>query len=205
MSEVLLGRMAIRAKQIKPGEAFASEVLADQLIQIVDIKGKQVADFVAFASPDHAERLSTGVTRSANGSIMLEKGMKLWSNRRDPRFELLADSVGRHDLLYAACDAHRYREDVKLEDHANCRDVLAGALGEHGIDADQLPDPVNWFMNVAIKQRGELEVREPLSERNDQIVLRALKDTIVAVSACPQDQNPTNPEAPTDILVRVYR
>ena len=205
MSGVLLGRMAIRAKQIKPGEAFASEVLADQLIQIMDVAGQQVADFVAFARDDHAERLSTGVTRSAGGSIMLQKGMNLWSNRRRPMFEIVADTVGRHDMLFGACDARRYEEDYQATDHANCRDGLAAALAEYDIGADELPDPINWFMNVAIKQRGELEIRDPLSERNDQVVLRALQDTIVAVSACPQDKNATNASNPTDILVRLYR
>lgn len=205
MSGVLLGRTAIRAKQIKPGEAFAGEVLADQLIQIVDVAGQQVADFVAFGREDHGERLSTGVTRSAGGSIMLQQGMKLWSNRRQPMFEIVTDTVGRHDMLFGACDARRYEEDYNATDHANCRDALATALEEHGVTENDLPDPVNWFMNVAIKQRGELEIREPLSERNDQVVLRALQNTIVAVSACPQDKNATNAKNPSDILVRIYR
>jgi uncharacterized protein YcgI (DUF1989 family) len=205
MSEVLLGRVAIRAKQIKPGDAFASKVLADQLIQIIDVAGKQVASFVAFAQADYAERLSTGVTRSTNASIMLQKGMTIWSNRREPMFELLTDSVGRHDMLYAACGAHRDANGSTETSRANCRDALCAALASFEIGADELPDPVNWFMNVAIKQRGELEVREPLSERNDQVVLRALKDTVVAISDCPQSEHAANGEGPTDILVRVYR
>jgi uncharacterized protein YcgI (DUF1989 family) len=60
-------------------------------------------------------------------------------------------------------------------------------------------------MNVAIKQRGELEVREPLSEANDYVVLRAMMPVMAALSACPQDVNPTNGMNPTDLLIRVYR
>ncbi len=60
-------------------------------------------------------------------------------------------------------------------------------------------------MNVAILQRGELEIREPLAEKDDYVVLRALKDVIAAVSACPQDLVPTNGSNPTDLAVRVYR
>ena len=67
------------------------------------------------------------------------------------------------------------------------------------------PPPINWFMNVAILQRGELEIREPLAEKDDYVVLRALKDVIAAVSACPQDLVPTNGSNPTDLAVRVYR
>ena len=60
-------------------------------------------------------------------------------------------------------------------------------------------------MNVAIRQRGELEIREPISERNDHVLLKAVMDTIIGVSACPQDKNATNAMKPSDILVRVYR
>jgi uncharacterized protein YcgI (DUF1989 family) len=59
-------------------------------------------------------------------------------------------------------------------------------------------------MNVGLKARGEFEIREPLSERGDQVLLKAHMDCLVAVSACPQDQNACNAFNPTDILVRVY-
>ena len=54
-------------------------------------------------------------------------------------------------------------------------------------------------------QRGELEIREPLAEKDDYVVLRALKDVVAGVSACPQDLVPTNGSNPTDLAVRVYR
>ena len=114
-------------------------------------------------------------------------------------------SISRHDILFAACDPRRYRDDYGLDSHANCREALTEALSAHGIGFDQIPDPVNWFMNVALKARGELEIRESLAERNDYVLLEALADTLIGVSACPQDQNATNSHNPTDILVRVFK
>ena len=204
MSEILTGRLAIKARQIKPGQAHAVEVKAGQFVQITDVQGKQVADFVAFGLDDRAEYLSVAHTRSANASVMLQTGMKLYSNRRAPMFELVEDKVGRHDLLFAACDPPRY-EELGEPGHANCRTALADALAPFDVAYDRIPDPINWFMNVAIRQRGELEVREPLSERNDHVLLSALMDAVVAVSACPQDKNATNGFNPTDVLIRVYR
>ncbi|MGH2534902.1 MAG: DUF1989 domain-containing protein [Thermomicrobiales bacterium] len=204
MSEFLAGRKAVKARQIRPGEAFADEVRSGQLVQITTVQGKQVADFVVFGLDDLAEHLSTAVTRAKNSSIMLQTGMKLYSNRRTPLFEIVEDTVGRHDLLFAACDPRRYEEDYGLPNHASCRSALADALADTGATYDQIPDPVNWFMNVAILQRGELELRESLAERNDYVLLEALADTRIGVSACPQDQNPTNNFAPSDVLVRVF-
>ncbi|MFL5760293.1 MAG: DUF1989 domain-containing protein [Thermomicrobiales bacterium] len=205
MSQLLAGRIAIKAQQLRPGQGFAAEVRTGHYLQIATVDGKQVSDFVAFNAEDTAEHLSTAVTRSMNNTIMLQQGMKLYSNRRNPMFELVEDRVGRHDILFAACDPRRYADDYGLEGHANCREALTEALNGRGIDYDQIPDPVNWFMNVAIGQRGVLEIRESLAERSDYVLLEALMDAIVAITACPQDQNAVNGHNPTDILVRIFK
>jgi uncharacterized protein len=205
VSQLLAGRMAIKAQQIRPGQGFAAEVKAGQFLQITTVNGKQVADFVSFNADDTSEHLSTSVTRSINSSLMLQQGMKLYSNRRNPMFELVEDRVGRHDMLFAACDPRRYKDDFGLEGHSNCREALTDALSDRDIGYDQIPDPVNWFMNVGIGQRGVLEIHESLAERSDYVLLEALMDTLIAVTACPQDQNQTNNQNPTDILVRIFR
>jgi uncharacterized protein YcgI (DUF1989 family) len=175
-----------------------------ELLQIQTLQGKQVADFVAFTQGDTEEYLSTSVTRATNANVVPRLGTTLYSNRRQPMFEIVEDTVGRHDMLYACCDPVRY-EMLGAPGHASCREALAGALTDYGIGSDRIPSPINWFMNVSIQQRGELEIREPLAEKDDYVVLRALKDVIAAVSACPQDLVPTNGSNPTDLAVRVYR
>ncbi len=204
MSEALKDRMMLSQREVRPGEAEALELKTGELLQIIDVDGKQVADFVVFSLADRDEWGSTSVSRAANDNIMMTLGTQVWSNRRRPILELVEDTVGRHDMLYACCDPVRY-EALGAPGHANCRGALAEALAAYGVGLDGVPDPINWFMNVAIKQRGELEVREPLSEANDHVLLTALMDVVVGVSACPQEMNATNGGTPTDILVRVYR
>jgi len=195
--------MMLAQRQVRPGEAEALELRAGEVLQIVDVEGKQVADFVVFSLADRNEWGSTSVTRAANDNIMMTVGRRVWSNRRRALLELVEDTVGRHDMLYACCDPVRY-EALGAPGHANCRTALAEALAAYGVGADQVPDPINWFMNVAIKQRGELEIREPLSEKDDYVALKALADVVVAVSACPQDLVATNAMKPTDIAIRVW-
>ena len=204
MSDLLSEKTPIRARHIRPGQGQAVEMKTGELLQIQTLQGKQVADFVAFTQGDTEEFLSTSVTRATNANIVPQLGMTLYSNRRQPMFEIVEDTVGRHDMLYACCDPVRY-EMLGAPGHASCREALAGALGSYGIGSDRIPSPINWFMNVSIQQRGELEIREPLAEKDDYVVLRALKDVIAAVSACPQDLVPTNGSNPTDLAVRVYR
>jgi uncharacterized protein YcgI (DUF1989 family) len=205
VSEQLVGRVAIKSKQLKPGEAVGFEVKVGEIVQISTLEGKQVADFVAVSLSDPKEISSTSHTRTKNNSIMLQKDMGIYSNLRNSMLTLVEDTVGRHDILFAACDPVRYSSDYGVEGHANCREALAGALAPYGITFETVPDPVNWFMNVAILQRGEIELRESLAERNDFILLEANMDCAVGVSACPQDQNDINGGKPTDILVRIFR
>jgi uncharacterized protein len=205
VSDALIGRFAVKSKLLKPGEGWAVELDQGQLLQIVTVQGKQVADFVACNPSNPDEVLSTGVTRAKNNSIMLQKGMTLYSNLRNPMFEIVDDTVGRHDMMFPACDPRRYKDDFGIENHASCRVALATELDPFGLSFDTVPDPVNWFMNVAILQRGELELRESLAERNDFVVLSASAPVVAAISACPQDQNDVNGGNPTDILVRVFR
>lgn len=176
-----------------------------QLLQIQTVQGKQVADFVAFTQGETDEYLSTSATRATNGNIIPQLGMTLYSNRRQPMFEIVADTVGRHDMLYACCDPVRYEMLEAPPGHASCREALTEALTRYSIGYDRIPSPINWFMNVSIQQRGELEIREPLAEAGDYVLLRAVKDVIAAVSACPQDLGPTNAFNPTELVIRVYR
>ena len=204
MSDLLDDKALIKTRYIRPGQGQAVEVKAGELLQIQTVQGKQVADFVAFSRDDFGEWVSTATTRSVNVNIVPQLGMSLYSNRRQAMFEIVEDTVGRHDMLYAACDPVRYA-DLGVPDHASCRAALTDALSSYGVGYDRVPDPVNWFMNVSIQQRGELEVREPLAEAGDYVVVRALKDMVAAVSACPQDHGPTNAGNPTELRLLVYR
>jgi uncharacterized protein YcgI (DUF1989 family) len=74
----------------------------------------------------------------------------------------------------------------------------------YGITYDKVPEPINFFMHVSILRQGGLEIREPLSEAGDFVVLRALTDLVVAVVASPDDCSARNGRNPTDLLVRVF-
>jgi uncharacterized protein YcgI (DUF1989 family) len=205
VSDLLSEMTPIRTRYIRPGQGQAVEVKSGQLLQIQTPRGKQVADFVAFTLGDTEEYLSTSATRSTNANIIPQKGMSLYSNRRQPLFEIVEDTVGRHDMQYVCCDPVRYEMLGAPPGHASCRMALVDALTRYQIGYDRIPSPINWFMNVSIMQRGELEIREPLAEAGDYVLLRALRDIVAAVSACPQDLGPTNAFNPTEIVIRVYR
>ena len=200
--QALFGRVAIASRRITPGTAARFELQTDQLIQIVTIDGRQAAEMVAFRADDPTERLSTAVTRAKNKSIMVEQGKKLYSSRFTPLFELVTDTVGRHDLLMASSEPTKPAVP-HLDGDDSLTHPLIEALGEVGITLDSVLEPVNWFTNISIKAKGELEIGESLAEPNDSVVLKALTDVIVAVGA--RANMAGTGIAASDLLVRVYR
>ena len=184
--------------------AEAFEVREGERFQILDQHGKQTCSLVAFKKDDLTEYVSPSHTREGLNSIMLRLNATIVSNRRNWMLRLEEDNVGRHDMLVPLCDGRRYLDYYGLPDHPNSRDSLATALNEYGITYDKLPDPINFFMNVSILRQGGLEVREPLSEAGDYVVLRALTDLIVGVASSPDDASSRNARNPTDLLVRVF-
>jgi uncharacterized protein YcgI (DUF1989 family) len=185
-------------------------VSSGQLIQIVDLGGKQVASLVALSGDARQERLSTPVTITANASLVLKVGDKLYSNRYTAVLELVEDTVGRHDLLTSPLPLDP-EITGKTAPAGSTLDALVAAATDLGIENADLSDPVNLFKHVVIKQRGEIDVRESLSERNDTVVLRVLVEAVVIVAnAFPEKKAGVAAARPTNgrtgqMLVRVYR
>jgi hypothetical protein len=197
--------MTRRAAQVRAGKAEVFELKTDQFLQISDMLGKQVAIMTLFNVEDHSEVLSTAHTRAINHSLLLLKEHGLYSNKRNKMMTVIDDTVGRHDILFPLDDDRAYHDDYGVEGHRNSLDALADALAKHEIERAQIPiDVVNWFMHIALKPRGELEVREPLSERNSNVILKAHMPLLVAIVPSPNDQSPMNGFTPTDILIRIY-
>ena len=202
MVQALYGRVAIASRRITPRTAAKFELQTDQLIQIVTIDGRQAAEMIAFMTGDPSERLSTAATRAKNKSIMIEAGKKLYSSRFTPMMELVSDSVGRHDLLMASS------EPIKPTSHDQDGDeepthAFIQALNGHELTLDSVLEPVNWFANISIKAKGELEVGESLAEPNDSVLLKALTDLIVVVGA--RANMAGGGITASDLLVRVFR
>jgi uncharacterized protein YcgI (DUF1989 family) len=183
------------------GRAF--EVSAGSTLTIIDVEGEQVADMSALVRADFTEFLSPRHTRLALGRLTLRVGDELQTNRRRPHLRLLDDSVGVHDILLGCCDRYRYELDFHVQGHRNCMDNLTEALAPYGVEPWRVPENINIFMNTIIEPDGRVHVERPVSRAGDHVTFECLIDSVIAISACPQDLNPCNGFRPTDLHVRV--
>ena len=179
--------------RVVAGTGRAFQVLAGYLAEIATPEGPQVADTWAFALPELDEFLSTEHTRSCLDRLAPRVGDAFYSNRRRPILTVVEDtSPGCHDLLMSACDVGRYTLLGHRGYHANCIDNLGAALHELGLQAPELPSPVNVFENVTIGTDGTLHIEPPRVRPGESLTLRAEMALVLVVSACPMDIVLTN-------------
>ena len=189
---------------IPGGEGRAFRVPNGALLEIVDVEGQQVADFISILENDPNEWLSATHTRSTTLRLNLKVGDRLQTNWRRDMYEVVSDDVGMHDLITSMCDARRYRIDYRVENHRSCRSNFLEALAPWRYEEWQIPDVINIFQNAPIHSDRTFGNEIPTSRPGDKIVLRALLDgTVAAISACPQDLNPCNGFHPSPILARI--
>lgn len=191
-----------RAQRLAPATGTALRLAKGEVLRITDPEGEQVSDIVAFAAENMGERFSTGRTIDYAESILVTTGGVLYSNRSRPMLTVVADTVGRHDLLLTPCSAEMFRILCGLEDHPSCLGNLAAALAEHRITEDQIAGSLNVFMNVTVAPNGKVSVEAPLSKAGDYIELRAEMPLIVGVTACSSEHSNNGSLKPIDVEVR---
>ena len=195
--------------QVDRASALAYEVKAGEWIQVIDVRGRQCSDFLAFdASALQAGRergLDATATRSLTGSAYPQPGLfsKFFTTDLVPLVEVVRDTVGRHDTFGLACTA-KYYEDMGYFGHVNCSDNFNAQLVPYTIEPRPGWPAVNFFFNTAFDAQHQYLVDEPWSRPGDYVLMRAATDLVCLSSACPDDIDPANAWEPTEVHVRVY-
>ena len=167
----------------RSGTAF--RLAAGQTLTVIDPRGMQVADLLAYNADDIAEVISSGRTLDYAETIRLTTGHTLYSNRSRPMLEIIADTVGVHDFLLTPCSYatfHHFYPD--LPPHRGCFGNLAAALAPFDIGEDDIPIAFNCVMNVPVAPSGKLSVLPPISKAGDPITVRAAMDLLIGLTAC---------------------
>ena len=66
------------------------------------------------------------------------------------------------------------------------------ALMAIGLSTQEVPAPLNVWMNNPVDPQGNIAWEPPVASPGDYIVLEALVDSVIVMSACPQDLVPVN-------------
>jgi uncharacterized protein len=190
--------------EVPAREGRGVRVAAGQSFRVIDVEGGQVADTFAFRADDISEYHSAEHTRAYVSRLFPRAGEHFVNNHRRPILTLEEDSSpGIHDMLCAACDPERYTGLGVVDWHASCRENLEKAMAELGESDIEIPQPINLFMNIPVRDDGDLGWEPAPTRPGDAVRLRAEMDCLVVVSACPQDIVPINNGTPTAIAIEL--
>jgi len=172
--------------EIPPRSGTAFRLSRGQRLRVVDPRGEQVSDMLAFNAADVNEVISSGRTLDYASKIFLSTGDPLYSNRSNVMLRIVEDTVGRHDFLLTPCSKDTFRIIYGDENpHRGCFGNLAEALEPYGVKPDQIPTAFNIFMNVTVNGgTGELKVEPPPSKAGDHILFEAEMDLVIGLTAC---------------------
>jgi uncharacterized protein len=179
--------------RIPERSGIAFRMRRGQTLRVIDPKGEQVSDLLAFSADDVGEHLSSGRSIDYASKIFLTTGDALYSNRSRVMLRITEDTVGRHDFLLTPCSADMFRILYHHPSpHRGCQGNFEQALEPFGISKDDIPVAFNIFMNVDVNgDTGVISVKPPKSKAGDYVTFAADLDLIIALTACsaPQSNN----------------
>ena len=184
------------------GRAFS--LLTGDRIEVIDLEGKQIADFFPVCTGDAEETFSAGITIARNHSLVPAPGQPLLSSRYRPMLTILEDNVGVHDLLISCCRRESYAP-VDGRPHPNCLDNFNNSFAAFGIPPFPAIQALSIFMNVEISEGKAVKFRPPLSKPDDKMAFRAEMDLVVGVTACSDDLSVCNNRRCKPIKVSIHR
>lgn len=179
-------------------------VAKGRTLRIIDLEGSQAVDFLCYNAADTSERYNAPNTMKAAGTLLLTKGHKLYSDRAQALFSIVDDTFGGHDTIGGCCSAPSNRMLYGVEDCPGCRENFLSALEDHGMGWRDIVPNINFFMSVPVSAAGEAAIAAGTSRPGEYVDLRAEMDVLVAISNCPQMNNPCNNYNPTPIRLIVW-
>jgi urea carboxylase-associated protein 1 len=180
-------------------------VRAGQTLRIVDVGGNQAVDCILYSADDPVERYSAADTVTAQGNVYLVVGTRLLSDAGRTMMTITGSNVARHDTVGGACSREsntlRYGHHTSAQ-HA-CVENFLHDHAKRGMGKRDMVSNINFFMNVPVEADGTLGIVDGISAPGLHVDLLAEMDTLVAVSNCPQINNPCNGFDPTPVRMIV--
>ena len=157
---------------------------------------------------DYADRYSAQDTIREQRNIYLTTGTKLMSSGGTVLLTIVADTCGRHDTLGGACanESNMVRYAIEKRHMHACRSsFLKGIIDlDHGMSKRDITSNINFFMNVPVTPDGRLTFEDGISNPGKYVEMRAEIDVLVAISNCPQLNNPCNAYDPTPVQALIW-
>lgn len=199
------GGSIVHRETVAAGQPWGRIIRRGEVLEIMDLAGQQAVDFLCFDADNPRDRYCASNTIKVQKRPFIGLGSVLYSDRGEPLFTVVADTLGNHDTLYGCCSNANNRLRYGAPPGPNCYDNFRAALGAFGLDESSIVANINFFMRVPVAGDRPVEVEADASPAGSRVALRAERNVLAVLSNCPQMHNPCNGYDPTPIGVVVHR
>ena len=186
------------------GGAWSRVMEPGQVVRIVDLEGRQAADFLCYNADRPVERYHAANTLWAAHTLRLTKGHVLMSDEARAMFTVIEDTYGYNDTIGGCCSTATNEWLYGVKGFTGCRENFIQLLEQHGMERRDLVPNINLFTNVPVAADGGLKkwvFSDPGSKPGDFVELRAEIKALTLVSNCPQSNRHSLTPSEIEIIV----
>lgn len=202
----------VPGKQVKevtvPARGYCDLMLTQgQCFRVIDLEGVQVLDYASFSlAVPFEEKLSVVWSNFLNKTWKPTSGHVLYTNKCNPMYTILEDTVGVHFMGGGYCCEEANFRRYGVHGTRSCAENLMNALEPHGFTRGRIDDGAcfTFFLNVSYDPDGTFEIRPTSTQPGDYADLRAEMDVLAGISNCPQENNPGTGYNPSPMKIIVY-
>lgn len=175
----------IETVQVPPHGWGRGLVKGGESLRIINVRGQQVGDFVAFNANDPSEHQDCLYSQLKPMRWRLSVCDLIVSNFNRPMWRIVQDDHGDHYSGGGMC-SREVRVAHGLSAVNGCRETIISAMEDAGIPANFLHQVAcfNLFMKVRYAHEGELVFKQSNAQPGSTLVLEAQMDIVWAVSVC---------------------
>lgn len=198
-----LGRL-LASVTIQPHNGGSGVARKGETLRIVDVEGKQVADFTAIKLGEPRQYQHCIYTCQQLRRYKWRKGDIIYTNNFDPLWTITDDKTYNH-YTGGGCCCRRDRQLLLNDDGRGCLETLQDEYVKNDIDPVLMREisVFNVFMTVDYTPGGDWLILEPVTKPGDYIDLRAEMDLMWMVSVC-NFPDETNGFKPTPLRLEHY-
>jgi hypothetical protein len=183
---------------VQPGATWSHVLKRGTAIRITDTEGGANAGAIFLNWENPAERYNMPDTLKAQHIARLTTGCVLYSDMGRVLCSITEDTVGWHDPLSGCSNptlvTTKYG-DARYQEHRNnyyknAYDSFVIELAKYGLNARDLPAPVNYFSKVAVDDSGDMHFVAGHSKPGAYVDRRAEMNVLAILNTC---QHPLAP------------
>lgn len=193
---------------IPAGDGWMYPLLKGQTLRIVDLEGNQGLDFLCYDLHNPEDHYSATQTIVRQKKLYINVGTVLVTESGKELLEMVADTCTCHDTMggACACESNTVRYGHHTLHMKTCRDTFLNEISNYADQyskVDLVPN-VNLFAQILKLPDGRFEFLDGISTPGSYVEFKAINDTMILISNCPQINNPCSGYAPTTNKVYIW-